>query len=232
MLPVCDGLDILHACEGVCIPDMYSQPCEICTNLIGIPAALDTLIPISPTHLRSCMMLQELGYPWVMRKAMIKYGSKSTDIIKTKGATMKIVTVNAKGSWTRLLDTDRPVHQVPGPLIGHVKNVLGDDACSADLFMLYHGVLSTSAERTKGLLCLQGNAMGLLCKVSSFWDGAIHKSQFEPADPSLKPRLESWRYMDGGMMVSPHTIMSSRGQSGWLPGMLALYLLLPPLHNG
>ena len=56
--------------------------------------------------------LQELGYPWVMRKAMMKYGSKSTDIIKTKGPAMKIVTVNAKGAWSRLLDTDKPVHQV------------------------------------------------------------------------------------------------------------------------
>ncbi|CAK0783750.1 hypothetical protein CVIRNUC_006949 [Coccomyxa viridis] len=112
--------------------------------------------------------LKELGYPWVMRKAMIKYGSKSTDIIKTKGATMKIVTVNAKGSWTRLLDTDRPVHQ--------------------------------------------RNAMGLLCKVSSFWDGAIHKSQFEPADPSLKPRLESWRYMDGGMMVVRSALRLEKGR--------------------
>ncbi len=59
----------------------------------------------------SCAM-QELGYPWVMRKAMIKYGSKSTDIIKTKGSTMKIVTVNAKGSWTRVLDTEKAEHQV------------------------------------------------------------------------------------------------------------------------
>ena len=48
----------------------------------------------------------------MMRKAMMKYGSKSTDIIKTKGATMKIVTVNAKGAWTRTLDTEKPVHQV------------------------------------------------------------------------------------------------------------------------
>ena len=47
-----------------------------------------------------------------MRKAMIKYGSISTDIIKIKGSTMKIVTVNAKGSWTRVLDTEKPVHQV------------------------------------------------------------------------------------------------------------------------
>ena len=165
-------------------------------------------------------MLQELGYPWVMRKAMIKYNSKSTDIIRTKGATMKIVTVNAKGSWTRLLDTERPVHQVPGSFVGHVNNVLGDDACSADLSTLYYVVFTISAERTKVLLCLQRNAMGLLCKVSSFWDGAIHKSRFEPAD-SLKPCLESWRYMDGGMMVSPHTIMSSRRQLN-CPGMLAL----------
>ena len=171
--------------------------------------------PTNPIQLKSCNMLQELGYPWVMRKAIIKYGSKSTDIIKMKGATIKIVTVNAKGSWTRLLDTDRPVHQVPGPFASHVKNILGDAACSADLFLVYYQVCKVSAERAKGLLCLQRNAMGHLCKVSSFWDGAIHKSQFEPADPSLTPRLESWRYMDGGMMVSPHTIMSSRRQSEW-----------------
>ena len=47
-----------------------------------------------------------------MRKAMTKYGSKSTDLIQTKGATMKIVSVNAKGAWTRILDTEKPVHQV------------------------------------------------------------------------------------------------------------------------
>jgi len=56
--------------------------------------------------------LQELGYPWVMRKAMVKYVSKSTDIISTKGKTIRIATVNAKGSWTRTLDTEKPVHQV------------------------------------------------------------------------------------------------------------------------
>lgn len=56
--------------------------------------------------------LQELGYPWVIRKAMIKYVSKSTDIINTKGNTIRIATVNAKGSWTRTLDTEKPVHQV------------------------------------------------------------------------------------------------------------------------
>lgn len=44
--------------------------------------------------------------------------------------------------------------------------------------------------------------MGILCKTSCFWDGSIHKSRLEPADPSSGPTLESWRYMDGGMMVS------------------------------
>ncbi|CAL5222723.1 g5127 [Coccomyxa viridis] len=112
--------------------------------------------------------LQELGYPWVMRKAMMKYGSKSTDIIRTKGATMKIVTVNAKGAWTRVLDTEKPVHQ--------------------------------------------RNAVGAFCKTSSFWDGSIHKSRLEPVDPSSGPSLESWRYMDGGMMVVRSSLRREKGR--------------------
>ncbi len=56
----------------------------------------------------------------MMRKAMMKYGSKSTDIIRTKGATMKIVTVNAKGAWTRVLDTEKPVHQVYACHLAHM----------------------------------------------------------------------------------------------------------------
>jgi hypothetical protein len=56
--------------------------------------------------------VQELGFPWVMRKMLIKYGSKSTDIIKQKGSSMTVTTVNAKGSWTRTLATDRTLQQV------------------------------------------------------------------------------------------------------------------------
>ena len=48
---------------------------------------------------------------------------------------------------------------------------------------------------------MQRNAVGVLCKASSFWDGCIHKSRLDPVDPSSGPCLESWRYMDGGMMV-------------------------------
>ena len=59
----------------------------------------------------------------------MKYGSKSTDIIKTKGATMKIVTVNAKGAWGRLLDTDRPVHQVPPADLEHFVLVATEVGC-------------------------------------------------------------------------------------------------------
>jgi predicted secreted protein len=47
-----------------------------------------------------------------MRKMMIKYGGKSTDIVKQKGTTITVTTVNAKGSWTRKLATDKVVHQV------------------------------------------------------------------------------------------------------------------------
>ena len=56
---------------------------------------------------------QELGYPWVMRKMLTKYGSKSTDIVRQKGSSMTVTTVNAKGSWTRTLATDKTLQQVP-----------------------------------------------------------------------------------------------------------------------
>lgn len=56
--------------------------------------------------------LQELGYPWVMRKSIMKYGAKSTDIVRHKGSLMTVTTVNAKGSWTRTLDTERALQQV------------------------------------------------------------------------------------------------------------------------
>ena len=59
--------------------------------------------------------VQDLGYPWVMRKMLIKYGSKSTDIVKQKGASMTVTTVNAKGSWTRTLATDKTLQQVGPP---------------------------------------------------------------------------------------------------------------------
>ena len=47
-----------------------------------------------------------------MRKMVMKYCSKSTDIVKQKGASMTVTTVNAKGSWTRTLATDRTLQQV------------------------------------------------------------------------------------------------------------------------
>lgn len=67
--------------------------------------------------------MQELGYPWVMRKMLIKYGSKSTDIVKQKGSTMTVISVNAKGSWARVLDTDKLIHQVCSKAMYHVQRL-------------------------------------------------------------------------------------------------------------
>ncbi|EIE25023.1 hypothetical protein COCSUDRAFT_61272 [Coccomyxa subellipsoidea C-169] len=52
-----------------------------------------------------------MGYPWVVRKALMKYGAKSTDIVRHKGSLMTVTTVNAKGSWTRTLDTEKTLQQ-------------------------------------------------------------------------------------------------------------------------
>ena len=70
--------------------------------------------------------MQELGYPWVMRKMLTKYGSKSTDIVRQKGPSMTVTTVNAKGSWTRTLATDRALQQVPSLRVqgGHGKGCM------------------------------------------------------------------------------------------------------------
>lgn len=58
------------------------------------------------------MLSQELGFPWTVRKMMLKYGSQSTDIIKHFGNSLRITSVNAKGSWTREIVEGREVNQV------------------------------------------------------------------------------------------------------------------------
>ncbi|KAK9801401.1 hypothetical protein WJX73_006338 [Symbiochloris irregularis] len=61
--------------------------------------------------------LRELGFPWAVRKMMLKYGSQSTDIIKHSGNSLRITTVNAKASWTRDVAEGREVSQ---------RNALGE----------------------------------------------------------------------------------------------------------
>lgn len=56
--------------------------------------------------------MQELGYPWVMRKIMVKYGSKATDVVQHKDSLIRITTVNAKASWTRDYLEGKDVYQV------------------------------------------------------------------------------------------------------------------------
>ena len=91
------------------------------SNGIGRLASLLRALPdtnkfdLVPTLL--CSGLQELNFPWTVRKIMVKYASQSTDIIKQSGNAMRITTVNAKGSWTRDLIDGRDVSQVPGLLL-------------------------------------------------------------------------------------------------------------------
>ena len=65
------------------------------------------------------LLAQELGFPWVVRKCAIKYGSLSTDIVRQKGGTLSVTSVNAKGSWTRAFQEGRDtvvVRALPAPL--------------------------------------------------------------------------------------------------------------------
>jgi hypothetical protein len=47
-----------------------------------------------------------------MRKTMIKYGSKATDIVLQKEGFIRITTVNAKASWRRDFIEGKEVTQV------------------------------------------------------------------------------------------------------------------------
>lgn len=45
---------------------------------------------------------QEQGYPWIVRKTIVRFGSAAaTDIIWQSGTTLRVVSVNAKGAWQR-----------------------------------------------------------------------------------------------------------------------------------
>ena len=59
--------------------------------------------------------VQEQGYPWIVRKTIVKFGSvAATDIIWQSGPTLKVVSVNAKGAWQRKTVIGKEVCPVPG----------------------------------------------------------------------------------------------------------------------
>lgn len=72
--------------------------------------------------------LKAAGFPWVVRKAALKFGSSSVDVTSHCGSVMRVTSLNAKGSWTRCYDVDREV--------------------------------------------VQKNAEGVMCKTTSWWEGA------------------------------------------------------------
>lgn len=55
--------------------------------------------------------LKALGVPWVVRKAAAKFGTNSCDVISHIGSTVRISSLNPKGSWTRVYDTERKIDQ-------------------------------------------------------------------------------------------------------------------------
>jgi hypothetical protein len=56
--------------------------------------------------------LKALGFPWVVRKAAAKFGSSSCDVVSHTGTTLRVTSLNPKGSWTRTYDTENPVDQL------------------------------------------------------------------------------------------------------------------------
>ena len=55
--------------------------------------------------------LKALGFPWIVRKAAVKFGSSTVDVIAHTGTTVRIASLNPKGSWTRAYDTERTITQ-------------------------------------------------------------------------------------------------------------------------
>lgn len=58
--------------------------------------------------------LRALGFPWVVRKAALKFGTNSVDIISHAGSVLKVTSLNPKGSWSRTYDTEHALTQ-PNP---------------------------------------------------------------------------------------------------------------------
>ena len=64
---------------------------------------------------------------------------------------------------------------------------------------------------------MQRTPEGAPCKVSAFWEGAIHKARFEPLDAAQGRRAESWRYMEAGLMVRlPYSGLLTSSCCHWL----------------
>lgn len=55
--------------------------------------------------------LKSLGVPWIIRKAALQFGTNAVDIIAHAGTTVRITSLNAKGSWTRSYDTENTIVQ-------------------------------------------------------------------------------------------------------------------------
>lgn len=53
--------------------------------------------------------MKSLGVPWVIRKAALKFGSSSVEIIAHTGNVVRITTLNPKGSWDRKYDTSKKI---------------------------------------------------------------------------------------------------------------------------
>ncbi len=47
----------------------------------------------------------------MVRKAALRFGGSAVDVIAHRGASMRVTSLNAKGSWTRVYDTEREVAQ-------------------------------------------------------------------------------------------------------------------------
>ena len=55
--------------------------------------------------------LRAAGFPWVVRKAALKFGGGSIDVVAHTGSTLRVTSLNAKGSWTRTYDVEWEVSQ-------------------------------------------------------------------------------------------------------------------------
>mmetsp|Transcript_1370 Transcript_1370/g.4082 ORF Transcript_1370/g.4082 Transcript_1370/m.4082 type:complete len:433 (+) Transcript_1370:323-1621(+) len=133
---------------------------------------------VKSDHFDEYLKAQEV--PWVLRKACAKYGAGgSTDIVVHKGAALSIVTLNAKGVWSR-------------------RTVAGRELS-------------------------QPNAAGTMCKATSCWEGGVHKSVLRSKEGNT---WESYRYVEGGVMVVKSVYIGADGNRG------SMYWYLEEVHPG
>ena len=175
--------------------------------------------------------LRAAGFPWVVRKAALKFGGSAVDLVAHSGPLLKVTSLNAKGSWFREYDVEREVVQ---------RNAEGTMCKTSSWWEgAAGGVLPLRMAALRAHACgccphARRDKQSALLVWASTWAGrqtsrsAPHPSPAAPPHPTTPPPsagrvlrsrmegselgvVESWRYLHGASMAVRTALRPARG---------------------